>query len=129
MGTPAVVAGDPIQGTCAIHQVPSPSGAPVPAGPLPFSAPVTQGLAVTVTIEGKPAAVAGASGLNTPPHVGLHATDPFVAPVTQAGQIVSGSASVFFDGLPAAYTGCGVTICAQAPGTITGSSVTVTVGA
>lgn len=128
MGQPAVVLGDTIRGTCAIHQVPSPSGAPMPAGPLPFSAPLTQGLATTVTIQGQLAAVAGASGLNQPPHVGLHASDPFLAPPAQVGQVVTGSATVRFDGRPAAYTGCPVTICGQAPGTLTGTATTVSVG-
>lgn len=128
MGQPAVVMGDAIRGTCAVHQIPSPSGAPMPAGPLPFSAPLTQALATTVTIGGKPAAVAGSSGLNQPPHVGLHASDPFLAPPTQRGQVVVGSATVFFDGQPAAYTGCTVSICAQVPGTLTGTATTVTVG-
>ena len=128
MGQTAVVAGDSVQGTCALHQVPSPSGAPMPAGPLPFSAPLVEGLATTVTIGGKPAAVAGSSGLNQPPHVGLHASDPFLAPPTQRGQVMTGSATVSFDGKPAAYTGCPVTICGQVPGTVTGTAATVQVG-
>ena len=128
MGQPAVVAGDQIRGVCQIHQRPSPSGAPVPAGPVPFSAPITQALAVTVTIEGKPAGVAGSNGLNSPPHIGLHGTDPYMAPPTQVGQIVGGSSSVFFDGQPAAYSNCTVTMCAQLPGTIVGTAVTVMVG-
>jgi uncharacterized Zn-binding protein involved in type VI secretion len=128
MGQPAVVMGDAIRGTCAVHQIPSPSGAPMPAGPLPFSSPLMQALATTVTIGGKPAAVVGSSGLNQPPHVGLHASDPYLAPPTQRGQVVVGSATVFFDGQPAAYTGCQVTICAQVPGTLTGTATTVMVG-
>ncbi|PZS32181.1 MAG: hypothetical protein DLM59_08615, partial [Pseudonocardiales bacterium] len=73
MGTPAAVAGDQVTGTCAIHQIPNPaSGAPQPGPPFPFSAPLTLGLATRTLIAGKPAVVVGASGLNTPPHVGLH---------------------------------------------------------
>ena len=41
-----LVMGDKIQGQCAIHQVPNPAtGAPQPSpAPLPFSAPLLQGL-------------------------------------------------------------------------------------
>jgi hypothetical protein len=53
-----LVMGDKIQGQCTIHQVPNPaSGAPQPSpAPLPFSAPLLQGLEPTVTAGGKPIA-------------------------------------------------------------------------
>jgi uncharacterized Zn-binding protein involved in type VI secretion len=128
MGAPAVVAGDRITGVCAVHVVPSPSGAPMPSpAPLPFSAPLTTGLANTVLIGGKPAAVQGSSGVNTPPHVGLHPSDPFLAPPTQQGRVVTGSSTVRFDGRPAAYAGCPVTVCASAPAQVAGSAGTVLV--
>ena len=57
---------------------------------MPFSAPLTLGLTTTVLIGGKPAAVVGSSGLNTPPHVGLHASDPFMVPTMQEGRVVAG---------------------------------------
>lgn len=130
MGSPAVVANDPVTGACAVHLVPSPSGAPVPSpAPLPFSAPLTVGLATTVTIGGRPAAVQGASGVNNPPHVGLHPSDPALAPPTQQGRVVTGSATVYFDGLAAAYSGCPVTVCTGLPGQVAGSAATVLVGA
>lgn len=129
MGTPAVVLGDRIVGTCAIHQIPSPtSGAPQPGPPMPFSAPLLQGLATQVLVAGKPAAVVGSSGTNAPPHVGLHASDPFMAPTQQTGRVVAGSATVLFEGKPAANTGCGVTICSGTPGQVTGSATTVLIG-
>lgn len=129
MGQPAVVTGDAIRGTCAIHQIPNPaSGAPQPAGPLPFSAPLLQGLTTRIMVEGKPAAVVGSSGMNTPPHVGLHASDPYMAPPTQRGQVIAGSGTVYFEGKPAAYTGCQVTMCAQTPATVTGTAATVRIG-
>lgn len=129
MGQPAVVMGDAIRGTCAIHQIPNPaSGVPQPAGPLPFSAPLLQGLATTVTFEGKQAAVMGSTGFNQPPHIGLHVSDPYLAPPTQIGQVMSGSSTVSIEGRPAAYTGCQVTMCAQVPGAVAGSAVTVSVG-
>lgn len=129
MGQPAVVMGDAIRGTCAIHQIPNPaSGAPQPAPPMPFNAPLMQGLATTVMIGGKAAAVAGSTGYNQPPHVGLHASDPYMTPTTQIGQVVAGSGTVYFDGKPAAYTGCQVSMCAQTPAMVTGTAATVLVG-
>lgn len=125
MGQPAVVMGDRITGLCAIHQIPGPSGNPQPSpAPLPFSAPLTKGLSRSVFIGGKPAAVAGSSGLNTPPHVGLHATDPFFLPVLQEGLVTGGSPTVLFDRQPAARTGSPCKCCQQ-PGQLTGSAVTV----
>jgi uncharacterized Zn-binding protein involved in type VI secretion len=128
MGAAAVVANDRIVGNCAIHQVPSPSGSPMPSpAPLPFSAPLTTGLATTVKIGGKFAAVANSSGVNTPPHAGLHASDPYLVPTSQQGKVVVGSSTVTFDGKAAAYSGCPVTICASVPAQVTGSATTVTV--
>lgn len=128
MGSPAVLQADHITGTCATHLVPNPSsGAPQPAPPMPFSAPLTQGLSATVRIAGKPAAVVGSSGLNTPPHVGLHATDPFFTPSIQVGRIVSGSATVRIGGLPAASSSSSVTCCSTG-GTVVGTAATVLVG-
>jgi uncharacterized Zn-binding protein involved in type VI secretion len=98
---------------------------PSPA-PLPFSAPLASGLATTVKIGGKFAAVQGSSGVNTPGHPGLHASDPFIVPTSQQGKVVTGSSTVTFDGKPAAYSGCQVTSCA-APGQLTGSATKVTV--
>lgn len=129
MGQPAVVLNDRITGQCAIHQIPNPSsGAPQPSpGPLPFSAPVTRSLATSVTIEGKPAAVEGSWGVNTPPHVGLHASDPFVVPTSQKGTIEKGSTTVLFEGKGATMTGQPSTCCRE-PGQLTGSATTVLVG-
>ena len=129
MGTPAAVMGDRITGTCAVHQIPNPaSGVPQPSPPLPFSAPLLTGLESSVLVAGKPAAVVGSSGYNTPPHVGLHATDPFVVPTLQEGRVAVGSATVLFGGKPAAKTGSTVMICAGVPGQLVGSATTVLVG-
>jgi uncharacterized Zn-binding protein involved in type VI secretion len=86
-----------------------------------------QGLAATVLIERKPAAVVGASGLNTPPHVGLHASDPYMLPTLQRGNVTSGSATVLLEGKPAAKTGSTVTCCAT-PGQLQGSATSVLIG-
>jgi uncharacterized Zn-binding protein involved in type VI secretion len=127
MGAPAIVMGDQVQGMCAIHQVPSPVGNPVLGPPMPFSAPLTMGLCQTVLIGGKPAAVMGASGINTPSHVGLHATDPFLAPPLQVGRVISGSPTVLFGGQPAASATSSATCC-MTPGTLAPSTTTVLVG-
>jgi len=124
MGEPAAVMGDRVTGICPAHQIPPGS----PAGPLPFSAPLLEGLASTVMIGGRPAAVAGAAGLNTPPHIALYASDPSVTPMAQRGTVVAGSTTVFFDGKPAAKTGSRCTICVGVPGQLAGSAATVLIG-
>jgi uncharacterized Zn-binding protein involved in type VI secretion len=127
MGAPAIVMGDRITGICAIHQIPAAAGAPTPGPPMPFSAPITMGTVATVLIGGKPAVVMGCSGLNTPPHVGLHASDPFMAPPAQIGRVVSGSATVMFGGQPAVSATASCTCCVT-PGTLVPSVMTVLIG-
>lgn len=129
MGTPAAVMGDKITATCSVHQIPNPAtGAPQPAPPMPFSAPLLQSLATTVTIGGKFAAVAGSTGYNTPPHVGLHPSDPCLVPTTQQGIVTKGSTTVLFDGRPAAMTGATCTTCTGLPGQLAGTAATVLIG-
>jgi uncharacterized Zn-binding protein involved in type VI secretion len=119
--------GDRIVGQCPIHQIPNPAtGAPQPAPPMPFSAPLTLGLEPTVLVGGKPAAVVGSSGFNLPPHVGLHPGDPFLAPPAQEGRVLAGSPTVLIGGKPAARTGSQVLCCAT-PGQLVGSASTVLV--
>jgi len=125
MPAPAAVMNDRITGTCAIHQVPNPaSGAPQPGPPMPFSAPLLQGLEPTVLIEGKAAGVVGASGYNTPPHVGLHVSDPYMVPTMQAGRVISGSTTVLVGGKPLATAQSSVTCCAT-PGQLVASASSV----
>ena len=126
MPAPAAVMGDKVTGMCAIHQIPTPSGAPTLGPPMPFSAPLLQGLEATVTIGGKPVAVVGASGYNTPPHVGLHASDPYLAPPMQVGRVVSGSTTVLAGGKPIASAQSTCTCCAT-PGTLVATATTVLV--
>lgn len=129
MGQPAAVMNDRITGQCLSHQMPNPgTGAPQPAGPLGFSAPLLQGLAQSVLIGGKPAAVQGSFGMNTPPHLPpLHATDPYAMPSLQRGSVVRGSATVLFEGKPAAATGSSCTCCLE-PGQLQGSATSVLIG-
>jgi len=129
VGQPAAIMGDAVTGACAVHQVPNPAtGAPQPAPPMPFRAPLTTGLATTVLVAGRPAAVVGSSGLNLPPHIGLHVSDPFAVPTAQEGRVVAGSSSVLVEGRAAASTGSSVTLCAGAPGRLVGSAASVLVG-
>ncbi len=129
MGQSAAIAGDQVTGTCPLHLVPNPaSGAPQPAPPFPFSAPMTTGVCSTVLIGGTPAVVVGAQGLNTPPHVGLHPSDPFLAPPAQQAVVTQGSTSVLFGGIPAARNGDPATCCAQPVGTLLGTQATVLIG-
>ena len=124
-----LVMGDKIQGQCASHQVPNPaSGAPQPSpAPMPFSAPLLMGLEPTVTIGGKAVAVMGSNGLCTPPHVGLHPADPFMAPPMQKGTVMSGSPTVTAGGKAIATTSSQTTMCMQVPGTPVSSVTDVTV--
>jgi uncharacterized Zn-binding protein involved in type VI secretion len=119
-----LVQGDKIQGQCPGHMIPSASGT-APAGPLPFAAPLTDGLESSVTIGGKAVAVLGASGLNTPPHVGL--ADAFTAPNTQKGLVLSGSPTVTAGGKPIATSSSQCSMCMQVPGTPVATVTNVTV--
>ena len=127
MPAPAIVMGDKVTGICSLHQIPGPVGNPQPGPPMPFSAPLTMGLCSTVLIGGKPAAVVGASGINLPPHVGLHPADPFMAPPMQVGRVVSGSPTVLFGGQPAVSATSSVTCC-MTPGTLAPTVTDVMVG-
>jgi uncharacterized Zn-binding protein involved in type VI secretion len=126
VGAPAVVTGDRINGTCPSHQIPSASGT-APAGPLPFSAPITQGTIATVLIGGKAAAVVGSSGYNAPPHPGI-VDPPYASPTSQVGRILSGSPTVLIGGKMAATTTSTATCCV-APATSVGPGApTVLIG-
>jgi uncharacterized Zn-binding protein involved in type VI secretion len=128
VGAPAIVMNDQIMGQCPIHLMPNPAtGIPQPSPPLPFSAPLTLNLANTVLIGGKPAAVAGSQGMNTPPHVGLHPSDPYMAPPMQMGQVVAGSVTVLLEGKPAATAQSTCTCCAT-PGSLVPSVTDVLIG-
>src|SRR5262245_19439069 len=117
MRAPAAVMGDQVQAMCVGHQMASPTGAPVPAPPVPFSAPLTVALEPTVRVGGKPVAVVGANGLNTPPHVGLHASDPFLVPAMQTARVVQGSSTVLAGGKPVASSQAQSLCCIGAQGT------------
>jgi uncharacterized Zn-binding protein involved in type VI secretion len=129
MTQPAAVMGDQIVGTCPLHLIPNPATAlPQPGPPIPFIAPITVATCPTVLIGGQPAAVVGSSGINTPPHVGLHPLDPFFAPPAQIGIVTMGSTKVTFAGLPAVRMGDPATCCGQPVGTVVAKSPKVMIG-
>jgi uncharacterized Zn-binding protein involved in type VI secretion len=129
MGQPASVAGDQVTGSCPTHLILNPaSGAPQPAPPLPFAAPITSGACSSVLIGGTPALVVGAQGINTPPHVGLHPSDPFLVPMAQQAVVTQGSSSVLFGGVPAVRLGDPGTCCGQPVGTVASGQASVLVG-
>jgi uncharacterized Zn-binding protein involved in type VI secretion len=114
-------------GFCPNHVIPGPMGAPVPSPPMPFSAPLLLGTVSTVLIGGKAAAVAGSSGVNTPPHPGLHPADPFFPPPMQRGQVLTGSATVLIGGRPAANAQS-TCQCCIVPGNVVPTVMTVLIG-
>lgn len=129
MGAPAAVLGDRITATCSIHLVPNPaSGAPQPGPPMPFSAPVTAGTCATVQVGGTPVVVVGAQGQCTPPQVGLHPSDPFMAPPAQLGVVVRGSGTVLAGGTPLARSGDTCTACGVPGASLVGTAASVQVG-
>jgi len=95
---------------------------------MPFSAPLTSGLASTVFIAGKPAALAGASGMCVPPHVGLHPSDPFFVPAQQKGTVMSGSATVLIEGKAAATAQSQCTMCLGSAVSLVATAATVLIG-
>jgi uncharacterized Zn-binding protein involved in type VI secretion len=122
MGLPAALLGDQITGACPLHQLIGPLGVPLPTPGLPFMAPLLTGCSTKTMINSKPVVLVGATGMNTPPHIGLHATDPFMAPPLQIGTVMSGSTTTLIEGLPVATTGASCTMCAQMPGMLVGSA-------
>ena len=128
MGAPAAVAGDQITGACVGHQMIGPTGTPAPAPPMPFAAPITTGLARSVLICGKPAAMAGAGGMCTPPHVGLHASDPAMLPIAQQGSVLTGSTTVLIEGAPAATAASTVRLCFAPGSSLMATAATVLIG-
>ena len=123
MSAQAIVQGDQIRGFCPNHLTGSP---PVPAGALQFAAPLTMGTIANVLIGGKPAAVVGSSGYNTPPHV-PPVTDAFAAPPLQVGRVLSGSATVQIRGTPAATAQSSCTCCIT-PGQLAPTVTNVLIG-
>ena len=77
MGTAAAAAATSSSAAARPISSRGPLGAPVKAPPMPFSAPLTLGVVPYRAARVRPAVTVGSTGLNTPPHVGLHPADPF----------------------------------------------------
>jgi uncharacterized Zn-binding protein involved in type VI secretion len=122
MGANAALMGDKIIALCPVHQLIGPLGAPLPTPFLPFSAPLTNGCSTKTTINGKAIVLVGATGLNAPPHVGLHASDPNAIPLSQIGSVAASPATTLVEGRPIAVSGATCTVCVEAPGALVGSS-------
>lgn len=101
MGQPAAKQGDTITGT-DMHIIVPPSGTPFPT-PLPFSGIIDGGLSTDVKINGLPAATAGSTATNTPPHIPPGGS--FQKPPSNKATIQAGSATVRINGRMAARAG------------------------
>jgi uncharacterized Zn-binding protein involved in type VI secretion len=108
MGVPAAKQGDQITAV-DMHMIQPPPPAPPVLIPLPFSGIVNGGLSTSVNIMGMPAATVNSTASNTPPHVPVGGT--FVKPPSNKATILTGSATVFINGNPAARNGDTATTC------------------
>jgi uncharacterized Zn-binding protein involved in type VI secretion len=91
--------------------VPSIAG-PIPT-PLPhfFSGEFNGGLSSNVRIMGRPAAMAGSSAQNAPPHLPMPPGTGFQIPPSNSGTIQGGSPTVRINGQPAGRQGDAVLTC------------------
>jgi len=104
MGQPAAKQGDQIIATdIHIIMIPSPGG-PVPTPlPHPFSGILDGNLSTNVKIMGMPAATAGSTASNLPPHIPQGG--PFQKPPSNKATIMMGSLTVKINGKMAARNG------------------------
>ena len=100
MGQPAAKQGDRIVATDT-HAVTI--VAVTTAMTFPFNGVISAELSRNVNIMGRAAATVGSTAINTPPHTTERGR--FQRPPSNRGRIVSGSATVFINGKPAARAG------------------------
>lgn len=107
MGQPAAKKGDQIVATDThVVMVPAPPGPPVPTPlPHPFTGILSGGLSASVKIMGLPAATAGSTADNTPPHIPAAPGNGFQNPPANKATIKVGSPTVKIDGKAAARNG------------------------
>jgi uncharacterized Zn-binding protein involved in type VI secretion len=106
MGQPAAKQGDQVVAVDT-HIVMVPSGAslvPTPS-PRPFTGVLSGGLSADVRISGRPAATAGSTADNTPPHLPAPEGVSFQRPPTNTATVQLGSQTVMINGKPAARNG------------------------
>jgi uncharacterized Zn-binding protein involved in type VI secretion len=132
MGQPAAKQGDKITAT-DMHFVLVPS----PGGPVPtllphlFNGTLSGSLSPNVKIMGLPAATAGSTADNLPPHLPTPPGTAFQVPPTNKGVILRGSSSVFINKKPAARSGDPAQTCADPapnPGGIVVAAGSVLIG-
>lgn len=104
MGQPAAKQGDQVIGTdIHILLIPTPGG-PVPTPiPHPFTGMINGNLSTNVKIMGMPAATAGSTATNIPPHIPMGG--PFQKPPSNKATIQIGSPTVKINGKMAAKNG------------------------
>jgi uncharacterized Zn-binding protein involved in type VI secretion len=102
VGRPAAKKGDRITAQ-DVHLIQPPGTAPPASVPHPFSGIIRGNLSANVNIMGKPAATMKSTATNTPAHQPIGGT--FVKPPANRGSIITGSATVFINGKPAARSG------------------------
>ncbi len=104
MGQPAAKQGDQIIGTDNhILLIPTPGG-PVPTPiPHPFTGMINGNLSTNVKIMGMPAATAGSTATNIPPHIPMGG--PFQKPPSNKATIQIGSPTVKINGKMTARNG------------------------
>lgn len=115
MGQPAAKKGDLITNPSDVHLVVLDplTQAPVPVPGHSFSGPINAGVSPNVKIEGRAAALKGATADNSPPHTpnGLR----FFKPPENSGTVTGGSLTVKINGLPAVRAGDTATTCNDPP--------------
>lgn len=132
-GRPAARQTDKVVATDThIVLVPS-AGGPVPTPfPHPFAGTLSANLAMTVLVNGLPAATVGSVALNAPPHLPTPPGTSFTIPPRNQGVVQAGCPTVLIGGRPAARVGDPVLTCndpVDLPvGTITTGSATVLIG-
>lgn len=108
MGMPAAKQGDQITAT-DMHLVQPPPPAAPTLIPHPFAGLLDGGLSTNVNIMGRPAATLNSTATNVPPHVPIGGL--FAKPPANRAAIISGSATVFINGKPAARNGDAALTC------------------
>jgi uncharacterized Zn-binding protein involved in type VI secretion len=104
MGQPAAKQGDRVVAVDTHLVVVPGAPAPVPL-PHPFAGMLSGGLSADVKIMGKPAAVAGSTADNTPPHLPAPPGTGFQKPPSNKATVQQGSQTVMINGKPAVRNG------------------------
>ncbi len=107
MGQPAAKKGDKVVAVDThIVMVPAPPSPPVPTPlPHPFSGFINGNLSSDVNIMGMPAAVAGSTADNVPPHIPTPPGTAFQKPPSNKAKIKLGSTTVKINGKMAVRNG------------------------